>query len=69
MKLTVKNVQESLDSTGKSFSDFRLADLLASQECDIQCTRDVVDALNAVIPIEYINAQKELNEGQRYAYK
>ena len=68
-KLIVRDIEQRLDSMGRSLADYNLADLLPLDAHDVQCTRDVADALNAPIPTEYADARKRLNEGQKFAYK
>ena len=66
---TINNIQTSLESMGKSLSNYGLADLLANQDHQLQSTKDIEDALRASIPTEFINAHKQLNDEQKMVYK
>ena len=46
---------------GKSLADFNLSHVLEAWSEAMNCTRDITDALNALIPRELINLRKKLN--------
>lgn len=53
-------VESILESMGKSFKNFDLAHLHELQSTEMRRTKDVSDALNAPIPIEFVEAIKML---------
>ncbi|XP_074293299.1 uncharacterized protein LOC141620283 [Silene latifolia] len=66
---TAAQVEEFLEGMGKSFAHFNLAHLHVTQEPTMQITRDISDAISAPVPLLQLASRKELNVGQRIAYK
>ncbi|XP_074305504.1 uncharacterized protein LOC141640719 [Silene latifolia] len=69
LQLTAGKVEQFLERMGKSLAHFNLDHLHITQEIAIQATRDIIDALNAPVPLLQLAARKQLNVKQRTAYK
>ncbi|XP_074303832.1 uncharacterized protein LOC141638327 [Silene latifolia] len=67
--MTATKVEQYLEGMGKTFADFGLAHLHFEEDAVVQGTRDITDALNAPVPLAQLASRKELNVGQRAAYK
>lgn len=59
--LTYSNVDKYLERMGRSMKHFNLDAPVHSQLFASRITRDISDAMHAVVPECYINAHKRLN--------
>ncbi|XP_074265962.1 uncharacterized protein LOC141588417 [Silene latifolia] len=69
LQLTTGKVEHFLEGMGKTFTQFGLDHLHFEQETILQCTRDISDALNALVLLLQLTSRKKLNVKQRTAYK
>ncbi|XP_074313405.1 uncharacterized protein LOC141648575 [Silene latifolia] len=69
LQLTAGKVEQFLEGMGKSLAHFNLEHLHITQEITMQGNRDIIDALNAPIPLLQLASRKLLNVKQRTAYK
>ncbi|XP_056686938.1 uncharacterized protein [Spinacia oleracea] len=67
-ELTVRSVEQSLEAMGKSFRDFGLQHLNDFQDEEFRRTKDIIDALDAPIPRDCIDARNTLNQAQQEAF-
>ncbi|XP_021744002.1 uncharacterized protein LOC110710049 [Chenopodium quinoa] len=63
-KLTVKELESSLEAMGMSLEYFELGHLVDEADDGIRATRDIVDALEAPIPLECLDCRDKLNATQ-----
>ncbi|XP_021740135.1 uncharacterized protein LOC110706525 [Chenopodium quinoa] len=66
--LTVQGVERFLEEMGKTLEEFGLGVLISNADSGLRQTKDIADALNATIPVEYIEAIDKLNLAQRDAF-
>ncbi|XP_056691790.1 uncharacterized protein [Spinacia oleracea] len=67
-ELIVRSVEQSLEAMGKSFRDFGLQHLNDFQDEEFRRTKDIIDALDAPIPQDCIDARNTLNQAQQDAF-
>lgn len=67
--MTARQVESILEGMGRSFKHYDLIHLHSLQDPDLKSTKDIQDALDAPVPLAYIEARKKLNAEQRAAYK
>ncbi|XP_021861966.2 uncharacterized protein [Spinacia oleracea] len=67
-ELTVRSVEQSLEAMGKPFRDFGLQHLNDFQDEEFRRTKDIIDALDALIPQDCIDARNTLNQAQQEAF-
>lgn len=69
LSMVARQIIQILESMGKTLEEFGLDHLQESIPEDARVIRDIQDVLDAPIPQEYLNARRQLNAGQREAYK
>lgn len=65
----MQDVERCLEEMDKLLRTFNLDHLNDLQYDEIRRNRDVSDAINASVPLQCVNARKELNVEQRTSYK
>lgn len=68
LQKTAQQVEAILEGMCKSFKQFDMADLHGLQASMLRSTRVICDALSATVPVQYVEARKQLNSKQREAY-
>ncbi|XP_021722674.1 uncharacterized protein LOC110690153 [Chenopodium quinoa] len=67
-QLTVREVEQHLESMGKSLAFFGLEHLNSQVDDDFRRTKDILDSLDAPIPDECLSCRSKLNSAQNAAF-